>query len=343
MASDRVILLSPGRSWRQESQAIGRCLRVTSLYPVTAVPCFVPNSYDQFRFMKQAAKASLQLAVNSGERPLQEIMVKLLNNIQPQVNACYASEYGQTLIKQKSEADAIRKAALNAYLTQEPAQWAKAAKEKLDSDGGGFTGPDIELLKRRRKETPTLGVMMTRISETEDELFDTIDLGRSLGKILTLKFNAHGSWKEFADRRQPDDNTRYLMALLEFPGQKSCSVDDLKDSGYLHLGLLLLYNHIRDIPTVHLESSIHIQYPDIPEEVVGTNKAAGTLKGPKMKEMEEFLKLDCGGPGLEGTKSCVVALGDPPLAIVRGMLIRVSSQVLHFRILPNDTSLLSSS
>ncbi|KOS43323.1 hypothetical protein ACN38_g5769 [Penicillium nordicum] len=74
--------------------ATGRYLRVTSLYPITAVRCFAPNSHDRFRFVKQAAKGSLQLAINSSERPLQEIMVKLLNKIQPQVNACYTSRLG---------------------------------------------------------------------------------------------------------------------------------------------------------------------------------------------------------------------------------------------------------
>lgn len=61
------------------------------------------------------------------------------------------------------------------------------------------------------------------------------------------------------------------MALPKFSGEKSWT-EGLEDSGYLRLGLLLLYNHIRGIPMVHLGSSIHIQYPDIPEEVVGTNK-----------------------------------------------------------------------
>lgn len=66
-------------------------------------------------------------------------MVKLLNKIQPQVNACYTSEYGRTLIKQKSDADEIRKAALDTYLSQEA---------KLESNGAGSTKPDIELSKR---------------------------------------------------------------------------------------------------------------------------------------------------------------------------------------------------
>ncbi|KAJ6162488.1 SNF2-like protein [Penicillium canescens] len=323
VACDRVILLSPGRSWGQESQAIGRCLRVTSLYPVTAVRCFVPNSHDQYRFVKQAAKASLQLAVNSSEPSLQGIIIKLLNNIQIQVNACYASEYGRSLIKEKAKVDEIRKAALNEYLVQQPAEWAKAAKTKLDSDDGGATGPEIELPKgvrrtvlkiikyqesSRSKEDDLDSTYIPNtaseegdtdsgpdddeeLGDSDDDLFDTIDLGRSLEKILTLNFNTRESWKEFADRHQPDDNVRYLMALLDFPDQKSWSVEDLEDSGYLRLGLLLLYNHIRGIPTIHVGSSIHIQYPNIPEEVVGANKTMETLKGPKRKQMKEFLQL----------------------------------------------------
>ncbi|KAJ6094281.1 hypothetical protein N7467_003126 [Penicillium canescens] len=37
------------------------------------------------------------------------------------------------------------------------------------------------------------------------------------------------------------------------------------------------------------DSSIHIQYPNIPEEFVGTNKTVETLKGPKRKQMKESL------------------------------------------------------
>jgi hypothetical protein len=62
------------------------------------------------------------------------------------------------------------------------------------------------------------------------------------------------------------------------------SDEDLEDSGYLRLGLLLRYSHIRGIPTIHVGSSIHIQYPNIPEEVVGANKTVETLEGPERKQ-----------------------------------------------------------
>lgn len=162
--------------------------------------------------MKQAAKGSLQLAINSSERPLQEIMVKLLNKIQPQVNACYTSEYGRTLIKQKSDADEIRKAALDTYLSQEA---------KLESNGAGSTKPDIELSKRvcrailkmikcyessQSKDddkdttyvpdveseadgdtTPEGDEDVEEVADSGDELFDTIDLGWSLEKTHDIE------------------------------------------------------------------------------------------------------------------------------------------------------------
>ncbi|KAJ5465743.1 hypothetical protein N7530_009530 [Penicillium desertorum] len=268
MACDRVILLSPGRSWGQESQAIGRCLRP-------------PDALFQ------------TLIINIGERPLQEIMVKLLNNIQPQVNACYATEPPWMHISPRS-----------------PPR-AKAAKDKLDSDGGGSTGPDIWLPKRSKDDDKYSTYVPDTESEANsdsgaedneevgdsgDELFDTIDLGRSLEKILTfnVKINVRESWKEFADRHQPDDNTRYLMALLEFPDQKSWSVEDLEDSGYLHLGLLLLYNHISGIPTVHLGSSIHTQYPDIPEESCRYQQDTWNARGAQDEGDEGVPEADCG-------------------------------------------------
>ncbi|KAJ5487572.1 hypothetical protein N7530_001872 [Penicillium desertorum] len=53
--------------------------------------------------------------------------------------------------------------------------------------------------------------------DSGEELFDTIDLGHFLEKILTLKFNARESWKEFADRPvwgwQEISNTLALMII----------------------------------------------------------------------------------------------------------------------------------
>jgi hypothetical protein len=80
----------------------------------------------------------------------------------------------------------------------------------------------------------------TEASESEDDLFDTIDLNQSLKDVLMVKFNTRESWNDFADRHQPEDNTRHLIALLQLPEGKKWSTKALEESKYLRFGLILL-------------------------------------------------------------------------------------------------------
>jgi hypothetical protein len=64
----------------------------------------------------------------------------------------------------------------------------------------------------------------TEASESEDDLFDTTNLNQSLKSLLMVKFNTRESWNDFADRHQPEDNTRHLMALLQLPEGKKWSM-----------------------------------------------------------------------------------------------------------------------
>ncbi|KAJ6176868.1 Helicase C-terminal [Penicillium canescens] len=332
VACDRIVLSSPGKSWGQESQAIGRCLRVTSVYPVTAIRCFVPNSHDQYRFVKQAAKASLQLAVNSDQQTIQMVLVKLLNNLQPQLDACHASPYGKQLLEQKRKADEERKAGLVEFLQQHREEWAEVAMNKLKDEAAGLGGSEIELPRWARRKAlakdhykesaesdresadqdyvpgaeseqesndeKSDSSNLTEASESEEDLFDTIDLSQSLKKVLMVKFNTRESWKDFADRHQPDDNTRHLMALLQLPEGKKWSTEDLEESEYLRFGLLLLYNHSRGIKTLHLGSSIHIKYLGIPTSVRAASRGEEQkLKGRKRKAAREFLSMGQGDRG----------------------------------------------
>lgn len=63
----------------------------------------VPYSHDQFRFQRQSAKSSLQLAVNSWQPNIRALIAKLLNDLQSRVEACHASPRGKVplLAKQR--------------------------------------------------------------------------------------------------------------------------------------------------------------------------------------------------------------------------------------------------
>jgi hypothetical protein len=111
-----------------------------------------------------------------------------------------------------------------------------------------------------------------------------------LEKILTTKFNARESWKDFADRHQPDDNVRYMMALLEFPDGKRWSVQDLENSGYLQLGssaALQPYSWDPDSACWYFNSHTVPRHP----RVCGgqEHNTASNFEGPKKKEIKESL------------------------------------------------------
>jgi hypothetical protein len=304
---------------------------------VTAIRCFVPNSHDQYRFVKQAAKASLQLAVNADQQTIRMVLVKLLNNLQPQVDACHASPHGKQLLEQKRKADEERKAGLVEFLQQHREEWAEVAMNKLKDEAAGLGGSEIELPRWARRKALAKVLYeesaesdcdsadqeyvpgaeyeeesneeesndeesdysnSTEASESEDDLFDTIDLSQSLKKVLMVKFNTRESWKDFADRHQPDDDTRHLMALLQLPEGKKWSTEDLEESEYLRFGLLLLYNHSRGIKTLHLGTSIHIKYLGIPASVRAASRGEEQkLKGRKRKAAREFLSMGQGDRG----------------------------------------------
>ncbi|KAL4904918.1 hypothetical protein BDW74DRAFT_23703 [Aspergillus multicolor] len=89
-ACNRVVIASLPRSRGQESQLEGRAFRITSEFPLTVVRRFTPKSHDQFRSVKQAEKAVLQLAANFNDPHVKDLVVKLLNEFQGEVQKCHA-------------------------------------------------------------------------------------------------------------------------------------------------------------------------------------------------------------------------------------------------------------
>lgn len=62
-----------------------------------------PNSHDQFGASRQADKATIQLAANAHEPSIRELMVNLLNNLQPEVDQCHQSHEAQGLMHKVAE------------------------------------------------------------------------------------------------------------------------------------------------------------------------------------------------------------------------------------------------
>ncbi|OBT86897.1 hypothetical protein VE02_03857 [Pseudogymnoascus sp. 03VT05] len=97
MACNEVLILSVARARAQEAQVGGRALRVTSEFPVTLIRRVTPNSHDQFCIVRQTDKATVQLAVNAQDPAIRALIVKLLNEFQPQVNEFHKTKIAREL------------------------------------------------------------------------------------------------------------------------------------------------------------------------------------------------------------------------------------------------------
>lgn len=70
-------------------------------------------------------------------------------------------------------------------------------------------------------------------------------------------------WKRFAASVQPDNQTRYEMALIYIPANKVWTEDDLhyvKHSEWFELALRLLYQKLRGVQMLHRGSLIYISF-----------------------------------------------------------------------------------
>ena len=65
---------------------------------------------------------------------------------------------------------------------------------------------------------------------------------------------------DFISENQPDDETRYRLALLQMPEGKIYTEEDLSDESTMKVGLHLLYNKIQGKKELHLGKSIHIMH-----------------------------------------------------------------------------------
>lgn len=70
-----------------------------------------PNSYDQVLSARQADKATVQLASNAHDPRIQGLIVSLLNENQPAVDACHESAVGQELKAELAEKKKVQRIA----------------------------------------------------------------------------------------------------------------------------------------------------------------------------------------------------------------------------------------
>ncbi|OQE15546.1 hypothetical protein PENFLA_c031G08858 [Penicillium flavigenum] len=135
-----------------------------------------------------------------------------------------------------------------------------STEEEVDDDDDNDDGEDVDLSTSLRESGSSSNKQKAPDSEELDQRM---------------------KWEHFADSTQPDDQTRYEMALLSLPLGKVWGPDDLRDPKhplYFKVALRLLYNKLRGSRGLHLNTSILIPYSEISS--LHQNKLEETYRRP---------------------------------------------------------------
>ncbi|KAJ5196516.1 SNF2-like protein [Penicillium cf. viridicatum] len=194
-------------AWNLILRASQKTLEASALPPAHPFQwlIIVPGSHDQFRSSKQAEKASFQLAMNGREPANQSLLLKLLQQLQTEVDVFWQSDKAKDLLEKKANMDKRYEEELTAFLSLKPNKGNRGlCKKALLKTRSG----DIEYDRSGRPKTvtppmpePNIEVVEEVESETgwatEDE--DDVDLSTSLQESMTEKQNT-ADLEEFDQR-----------------------------------------------------------------------------------------------------------------------------------------------
>ncbi|RDW62917.1 uncharacterized protein DSM5745_10028 [Aspergillus mulundensis] len=325
-ACNHVVIASLPRSRGQESQLAGRASRITSEFPLTVVRRVTPNSHDQFRSVRQAEKAALQLAANARDPCITELVLKLLNEFQQEVDKCYEDPALSGL------RDAIHRGEAIKYFQRQSGiiPDTKAVNPFKNQASASTDTPETAHSLDDQTPNPTDGRQLRARTGTDDnvglfvsgsEFSDSdSDDGRSLNEDDPEYYNNYTDSEDeeldgtgaidsdddlcsadadyedeediselemFLSECQPDDLTRHHYALLQYGPGREWEEDDLLDNEHLKLGLRLLYNKISGLDMLHLTKSIHILYKQFPKAMIDQ---MGKVKNPDTRRRRRARK-----------------------------------------------------
>ena len=213
-----------------------------------------PDSHDQFRNARQIEKASLQLAVNANVPEIKNLIVKLLNELQPEVNRCHASKEGQKLFNEAQVG--IRQTGREQPPSSQPPEEDERASQS-DNSGKDLSDDDDQSSNYDIDD-----------DYESDEVSDD-DLESEVGEPrISDGVRPYKACRKFAKISHPTEEEGYHLALLSLPPGKVWTVQDLGEEHFLHMGLRLLYNRIHGSKRLSLGRNIHICYDHLPDHLL---------------------------------------------------------------------------
>ncbi|KAL2703928.1 hypothetical protein AAEP93_004999 [Penicillium crustosum] len=282
-ACDVVILSTPGRSWGHEAQAFGRCLRINSLFDLKVFRIEVPQSHDQYRNARQAEKASLQLAINARDPSIESLLLKLLRQLQVEVDEFRKSDRARDLMKEKAAMDREYEEELDRFLRLKELQKKSKTRSKAVFEPSAGEAESTEEEVELAEEDEEFGEEDDELGEEDDELGEEDDESSE---------EDEESGEEEEEEHESDEEERDLYSSLLNPSQATAkatdadiekfkekmrwkyftqkwTTDDLHDPDhpiYFEIALRLLYNKLRDSKGLHMGTSIHVHYSSISQQ-----------------------------------------------------------------------------
>lgn len=242
----------------------------------------------------------MQLAANAHDHSLKELIVKLLQELQPEVDECHESAAGQDLLKEmkariKERAGfacaTLKKDMKDKRTRKAPERYASLKFDKRGvilphSSTARTTEPDVEDESHeddRDEDARDEDYERPDDVDSDDEMLDNWgdDLGdRDIGMDDDVA--------RYVNENHPDDERRHQLALLQLPANKTWSAKDLENELFRRVGLHLLYNKIHGGSWLHLGRSVHIAYLQIPQQVLDKMRGYTEASEKQMKEAMAF-------------------------------------------------------
>ncbi|KAL8646787.1 MAG: hypothetical protein Q9210_005931 [Variospora velana] len=160
----RVLVTTAALNASLEIQAWGRAIRVSQMWEVLVTRCKVLNTHDQFRDSRQTDKAIMDMAGRANDPRIRELLVRLLNESNWEVEAAHASQKGLELkakIQRNEDPDFLTPYDLE---MEDGQRLAARAADDMDLDtpahadadrsGGGDEGTNAAAGGRRNRQAP---------------------------------------------------------------------------------------------------------------------------------------------------------------------------------------------
>lgn len=177
----------------------------------------VPQSHDQYRNARQAEKASLQLAINARDPSIESLLLKLLRQLQVEVDEFRKSDRARDLMKEKAAMDREYEEELDRFLRLKELQKKSKTRSKAVFEPSAGEAESTEEEVELAEEDEEFGEEDDELGEEDDELGEEDDESSE---------EDEESGEEEEEEHESDEEERDLYSSLLNPSQATAKATD---------------------------------------------------------------------------------------------------------------------